>query len=583
MNNKDIQKLLSAYEEEYPDYLTAEGYLEEYTYWNYRPEADLDSQISSICYNMYFDSAGRLGIYQAFQTGDMALLNDALYQYACEKHLHGTDDSYDHSSCCCHGGALYYVMAANLWERIPLLMPKALGMARIGMPVTANLFLALWYQEPAVIEQARKWAIEALNRKDTLYHRASDSYLLALLDGRLDDASRHLKEVCDGVKRLNKSTVDKFEKAFCVEAHGLYNLAVHLGIKGVEMPTATNFSEEFAAWQLENGSKPGKLFLEYPAPLELVNTVYSVTLPEVKLYNPHPEERNSLPVSDTQTFRHEVRDAVLRLLELDPDDWFTHELPEGYNCSDEELDFVNKYHCNRGEQIRLRKDDPAASAPPRRILKFGTSNLLAAETLDPDSGKYVWAVVARKKVPHGNVSYHSLYYSAFYESLEALAQGSTTIFRGLRKLETSMNGCQYTENGMSFCFEARRMNVEESMRDSAVSRLLRCQRFGERNSPDSLPERIKVTEISTVTQELVRLCKEWHMDIPTRMAILALIDDNTRLYKFCEDNEILFEGSISESFCILDNGTERVMLDFYLVDSERAHLKSAQTVSDTMF
>ncbi len=582
MKENDIAGLLDAYEKQYPDYLTIERYLDAYTYWHYEPAKDLDDLISSICYNMEHCSAGRLGIYQAFQTGDMATLNDALYQYACEKHLNNGSDGTDHSSCCRHGGALYHMMAANLWERVPLLMPKALGTAKNGMVVTANLFLALWYKDPAVIEQARERAIKALNRKSTLYHRASDSYLLALLDGKIDDASQYLKDVCNGAKRLSKDYTDDFEKAFCIEAHGLYNLAIHLGVDGVEMPETTNFSKEFATWQIENGSKHGKLFLEYPAPLELVNTVFAITPPEVRLHRPHPEDRYSLPERDTVTFRCEVRDAALRRLGLNPDDWFTHQMPEGYNYTKEELAYINKYHCNRWSHIRLHKDDFDGQLP-RRFFKFGTSGLAAAETIDPESSKYIWAVVSRKKMHHGPATYHSLYYSAYYDSLEALVQGSTAVYRELKKIAASMEGFQYTEKGNSYCFETGIMNVDESIHGASTNYLNHRQFFGARRFSGNFPERIKVTEIFSVTQALERLCKEWHMDIPTILRILELIDNNSKLYKFCEDNEMMFEGSRSEIFRVLDNGTERVMLDFYVVDPTRAHLKSAQTVSDTMF
>ncbi len=590
MQKKDVQKLLAAYEERYPDDLTTEQYLEEYTYREHRPEADLDAQIVSACDNLHFHSAGRLGIYKAFQAADMVLLNDALYQCACEEHLYlVVSTGTDHAHCCAYGNVLYAVMAANLWDRVELLLPQSLGMSKNdyrSAVVTANLFLALWYKDPTVIEQSRLEAIAKLDTKMTQYERSSILYLLSLLDDKPDDASQHLIDLCEGVKRLDKLTADKFEKAFCIEAHGLFNLAVHLGIEGVEMPNTTNFSKELAAWQVENGSRPGKLFFDYPAPLKLINTVLVVTPPEIKLYHPYPDDPTSLKNRrdiDTDTFRDEVIDSVLRRLGFDPDAWFTHQMPDWLSYSDEEIDYVNKYHCNRLSHIRLHKNDFTGTTLPRRLFKFGTSDLMAAETLDPATGKYVWAVVARKKVHQNNVSYHSLYYSAYYESLEALAQGSTTLYQGMKKIAASMRGCEYSENGNSYCFEIGRMNVEESVREASTGYLSHRKFFGERKFADRFPERTKVTEILAVSQELICLCKEWHMDIVTRTAILELIDDNTKLYKFCEDNEIMFEGSTREILRVLDNGTERVMLDFYLIDSKRAHLKSAQTRADTMF
>lgn len=316
MEKMDIRKLLKCYEEEYPKCLTVEGYLDEYSRRCYRPDKDLGFQIHVICIELQFCSAGKQGIYRAFKTGDIALLNDALFQRACEAHLHiAVHSGYDHSQC--YGNVLPTAMAANLFERVPLLAPKQLGMAKNGYkPYVAamNLFMALWYKEPDFIEYARKEAAAKLKTKMNRFDRASIAYLLALLDGKTEEASRHLKEMCEGIKRLDSYYTPNFDKAFCIAAHGLYNLARQLGIEGVEMPDADNFSKELALWQSENGSKPGKLFLEYPAPFELADKVLSVTPPIVTLYAPYPNDNTSLKHRrdiDATAFRDKVEADVL--------------------------------------------------------------------------------------------------------------------------------------------------------------------------------------------------------------------------------------------------------------------------------
>lgn len=523
-------------------------------------------------------------MYGAFKTENMKLLNDALYQRACEEHLYlVVDGGTDHARCCAFGGLLYSVMAANLWERVELIMPKALGATRNAnrsVVVTANLLLALWYGEPALKEQSRREAMAKLGTKMTQYERSTILYLLSLLDGKPLEASMHLKSLCEGVKRLDKNTASKFQKAFCIEAHGLFNLAVRLGIQGVEMPVASNFSRELAKWQIAGGSSHGSLFFVYAEPLELVNAVLAVTPPAIKLYQPCADDAAGNIHSGA--FRDEIRDAVLRHIGLDPDMWFIHQMPHWLVCSDEEKAFINKYHCNRLSCIRLHRDDFGGGVLPRRMLRFGTSELMAAEVPDIDSGKHLWAVVVRKKKYQNKVSYYSLYYSAYYESLEALLRGSTVIYRGMKRLATSMTGREYAEKGISYCFEVGRMNVAKSVSEASAEYLSHRMFFGDRRPADGFSESIRIAEIPEVTQELELLCRGWHMDIGEIRAVLEAANGEARLYSICDDEEIKFAGSISEILRVLDNGVERVMLDFYLTDSKRAHLKSAQTVADEM-
>jgi hypothetical protein len=233
-----------------------------------------------------------LGYKTAFVSGDMEALNNALYQTAVITHAKETSDTgTDH----CHNAwAALKILAAGLTERFPLLLPAECGMSDNGHPVSvamANLMMALWYRRADFADDARKKAEKTLSTKHPSADRAMLCYLIALLNGDAAEAGTQLDLYCQSVPRVQEFGVTKLDKMFWPSAHGLYNLAFFTQDRKmalqIPLPEPDCFCDELARWQIEHDFRPGKLFLEYPAPLGLVNRILAVTPPEYTLYQPY--------------------------------------------------------------------------------------------------------------------------------------------------------------------------------------------------------------------------------------------------------------------------------------------------------
>jgi len=146
---------------------------------------------------------------------------------------------------------------------------------------------------------------------------------LQLLDKDTSKASEQLVLICEGGKRSNDYGSTKFSRAFNETAHSLYNLSYFV-YKGelsdkVEMPNQSNFCYDFATFQKENNFQRGKLFLEYPEPITLINTILKTTPPEISLYQPYLVATEYVKASkkyylDTETFQKNMVKNILCML-----------------------------------------------------------------------------------------------------------------------------------------------------------------------------------------------------------------------------------------------------------------------------
>ena len=79
-------------------------------------------------------------------------------------------------------------------------------------------------------------------------------------------------------------------------------------------------------------------------------------------------------------------------------------------------------------------------------------------------------------------------------------------------------------------------------------------------------DNIVLTQVKCPQDEIRKLCAEWHLGEQISDEIIGLIDDDTKVYRCCEDYEYISKGSVGEIFRIVEKGQERVVVDFYLVD-----------------
>lgn len=241
---------------------------------------------------LFLRSPELLGCKMAFSSGDMELLHNALYQTAVIAHAKlGSASGFDH----CHNvWPALHCIAAGLTERVPLLLPEKFGMSRNGPHVSlavANLLMALWYKRADFETEGRISAEKALGTKMTGVDYAAIRYLIALLDGDAAAAGEQLDLYCRGVARVKGFGLTKLTKMFWPQAHGLYNtaFAVWERQKALEIPRPEQdcFCSELADWQTARDFRPGKLFLRYPEPFDLVGCILGCTPPEFTLFQPY--------------------------------------------------------------------------------------------------------------------------------------------------------------------------------------------------------------------------------------------------------------------------------------------------------
>jgi hypothetical protein len=82
----------------------------------------------------------------------------------------------------------------------------------------------------------------------------------------------------------------------------------------------------------------------------------------------------------------------------------------------------------------------------------------------------------------------------------------------------------------------------------------------------SSEESINITQIQQSKEDLLRLCNDWHMDESMCNKILSLVNEDTMLYRCCNESEYVSKGNVGEVFRIIENGNERILMDYYFLD-----------------
>ena len=257
------------------------------------PDYSLQNQVTSWIFMLRMKrTPDLLGYKTAIQLNNMEILHSSLLQSAMIKHVTlGVDSGCDH---CINIWTTLDVLAAGLFDRVPLLLPEKLGMSDNGHPVTlaiTNLIMALWYKRTDFDVDARKKAQRLLATKQTPGDIATIRYLIALLDGDVAEAGLQLDLYCKNVPQMREPGLTKLHKMFWPYAHGLYNLAFIVWgrekASTMQKPAADCFLDDLAEWQIKNNYRYGPLFFEYPEPINIINIIISCTPPECSLHQPY--------------------------------------------------------------------------------------------------------------------------------------------------------------------------------------------------------------------------------------------------------------------------------------------------------
>lgn len=186
-------------------------------------------------------------------------------------------------------------------------MPKENDVCTCSVPGAAvvNLFMAIWYKDKDFENFARTSAEKQLGKKSNLLSRSYISYLLAIMNRDIEDASHQLELICVGAKRSKEWGENDFTRGFAQLAHSMYNLLYYI-YDGeladlINMPKADNFCQDLAIWQREHAHKEGKVRYIYPEMFDVMNKIMQCTPPRMYLKYDHRKK-----CIDTARFERDV-------------------------------------------------------------------------------------------------------------------------------------------------------------------------------------------------------------------------------------------------------------------------------------
>lgn len=226
--------------------------------------------------NWLHDGDALMKYYNAFKVHDMEMLNDVMYESAhllqmCNISSTGTDHSY-------YGLRITpNLLAANMMDRVKLLLPEDNGVSTssyIGAAI-ANLLIGIMYDSPELKEDALKLCEKQLDKKITKYYRLYIECMRAVLRCDYDEFNDKIHPFCKAYMSARDYDMNGFNRRFCIEAHGMYNLAKYAyngAMKNkIILPAADNFCQDLAVWQEDHGCRQGKVYYHYPEELDFYN------------------------------------------------------------------------------------------------------------------------------------------------------------------------------------------------------------------------------------------------------------------------------------------------------------------------
>ena len=134
------------------------------------------------------------------------------------------------------------------------------------------------------------------------------------------------------------------------------------------------------------------------------------------------------------------------------------------------------------------------------------------------------------------------------------------IYQELKEIENAIEGCEYSADGVTYYVAFDKLDSNISLDLAVKNRLLELEAIS------SSEESINITQIQQSKEDLLRLCNDWHMDESMCNKILSLVNEDTMLYRCCNESEYVSKGNVGEVFRIIENGNERILMDYYFLD-----------------
>lgn len=295
MNNNDYEVLLDEYEKlniERPDMypLMFEEYIEGLKRLFYKPiylEAPKEKQIKVALLRMR-DGRSLMKYYNAFKLQDMELLNNALFETAHLMQISnisavGADQGFYGMNITPN------LLAANMMERIKLVLPEENGLGNYSFAGThiANLLMAVLYRDFNFKEKALELSEKELGKKIPQYIKCWINCMRAIVIKDCEQFNEQLAAFCKAYMKCKEFDMNGFNRRFCVEAHGIYNLAMW-AYDGelreyIVMPQVSNFCHELALFQERNDYSIGKVVHIYPEGMDICNKIMHCEPPKMFL------------------------------------------------------------------------------------------------------------------------------------------------------------------------------------------------------------------------------------------------------------------------------------------------------------
>lgn len=304
-NLKNIKKFIKLYDEKRSESFEKWGYLyppkdwKEFEQWNEMTfEKHLkdatDAVIKTKLFISLLDETEYFGFLLAFENQDFKLLNDVIFQTSRQELL----DRAMSASGTDHCNVVFNVLkalACNDFEVIDAFFPKNLPLAK-GQFYTenvVNLLHILYYKQTDLQQETVTRAQKFLQKKITLWEKCVVEFLLAVLEKNAPKCSEILQELCSAYQKIGYP-MEKIEKCFAVEIHGLYRLVNQVDknlFEQIKMPIHDSFFIDFELWHKENNYPKGELFYIYPPKMEYMNQILKAKLPKMTLYAPYSDKR----------------------------------------------------------------------------------------------------------------------------------------------------------------------------------------------------------------------------------------------------------------------------------------------------
>lgn len=256
------------------------------------------------------DGHSLMKYYNAFKLQDMQLLNNVLFETAqlmqiCNISSTGTDHGF-------YGMKITpNLLAANMMERVKLVLPEENGLGNYSFAGThiANLLMTIIYKDFQFKERALELSERELSKKVPEYIKCWIKCMRAIVMKDCEQFNEQLVAFCKAYMKCKEFGMNGFNRRFCVEAHGLYNLAIWAYDgelkENIVIPQVSNFCQELALFQMKGDYSIGKIVHIYPESLDICNKIMCCDPPKMFLVGEGKKR-----VIDVNRFAQDVIDKI---------------------------------------------------------------------------------------------------------------------------------------------------------------------------------------------------------------------------------------------------------------------------------